>query len=132
MFGPPTNLPKKKKGKLQKQLEKQAKTFTPGVPENDHAPPKVVTETPADQLAIKVLSSSPCLPPTLSVLFMLHYHPLFIHSMRHPFFSSLLSFSYSSSEQVAIENAKTMEEVQRVERMIKSGKSQEDTPMADT
>jgi hypothetical protein len=35
-------------------------------------------------------------------------------------------------EQIAIENAKTMEEVQKVERMIKAGKSHEDTPMADT
>jgi len=84
MFGP-VNLPKKKKGKLQKQIEQQAKTFTPGVSEKAEIK-RVVTETPADQLAIKV----------------------------------------------AIENAKTMEEVQRVERMIKAGKTQEDTAMADT
>lgn len=85
MFGVSTHVPKKKRGKLQQRLEQQAKTFTPGVVEKTEIK-KVVTETPADQLAIKV----------------------------------------------AIENAKTMEEVQRVERMIKTGKSQEDTPMADT
>jgi U2 small nuclear ribonucleoprotein A' len=86
MFGQPASIGKKKKGKLQKQREEQAKTFTPGVPEVAAVPKKVVTETPADQLAVKV----------------------------------------------AIENAKTMEEIQRVERMIKSGKSTEDTTMTDT
>jgi len=82
MFGP-VNLPKRKKGKLQLKIEQQHKTFTPGVAAK--APAKVVTETPPDQLAIKI----------------------------------------------AIENAKTMEEVQRVERMIKAGKS-EDTQMSET
>jgi len=36
------------------------------------------------------------------------------------------------AKKIAIENAKTMEDVQRVERMLKAGKAQEDTPMVDT
>jgi len=91
MFGVPAKAPKKKKGKLVQ------KTFVPGaLPTNGTAPvpaatatttaPKIVTDTPADQLAIRV----------------------------------------------AIENAKTMEEVQRVERMLKTGKPQEDIVMEAT
>jgi U2 small nuclear ribonucleoprotein A' len=90
MFGVPARVQKKKKGKL----SKLKKTFIPGqaaptstTPNPTPAPPpKVVTETPADQLAIKV----------------------------------------------AIENAKTMEEVQRVERLLKTGKPQGDVIMTDT
>jgi hypothetical protein len=88
MFGQPARAPKKRK--VGKQAQQQ-KTFTPGqaVPApaaTTPPPPKVVTDTPADQLAIKV----------------------------------------------AIENAKTMEEVQRVERMLKTGKPQGDVIMTDT
>jgi len=85
MFGPPKHQAKKKKGNKQQQ-----KTFTPGqsttTQADTGAPSKVVTTTPADQLAIKV----------------------------------------------AIENAKTMEEVQRVERMLKAGKQQEDVTMTNS
>jgi len=84
MFGAPVQA-KKKKGKP--QPPQQPKTFTPGqpaVPAATPAPPKITTETPADQLAMKA----------------------------------------------AIENAKTMEEVQRVERLLKTGK--EDVAMVDT
>jgi len=36
------------------------------------------------------------------------------------------------AKKIAIENAKTIEDVQRLERMLKAGKAQEDTPMVDT
>lgn len=88
MFGQPTIIKKGKKGKRTVALQEKQKqqTFTPGqTAEPTAPPPKVVTDTPADQLAKKI----------------------------------------------AIENAKTMEEVQRVERMLKAGKA-EDTPMAET
>lgn len=88
MFGPPLKVTKKKGKKPQPQ------TFTPGqaapaaaaAAATPTAPPKIVTETPAEQLIIKA----------------------------------------------AIDSAKTMEEVQRVERLLKTGKSQEDVTMADT
>jgi hypothetical protein len=74
MFGP-VNLPKKKKGKLQKQIEQQAKTFTPGVSEKAEIK-RVVTETPADQLAIKVLQSTPHTPRApLQMRRSPHFHP---------------------------------------------------------
>ncbi len=60
MFGPPVQIAKKKK----KGKQAQQNTFTPGKPINvtpaqsngapsTPAPPKVVTDTPADQLAAK-------------------------------------------------------------------------------
>jgi len=87
MFGQPLKVTKKKLKKPQQQ-----NTFTPGQPSasaptpTPAAPPKIVTETPADQLIIKA----------------------------------------------AIDSAKTMEEVQRIERLLKTGKPQEDATMTDT
>jgi len=86
MFGPPLKVVRQKKKGPAKAAP--ANTFIPGQAApaaTTPAPPKVITETPADQLAIKV----------------------------------------------AIENAKTMEEVQRVERMLKTGKPQEDVTMSE-
>jgi len=85
MFGPPLKVAKKKTTGSKQQ---PASTFVPGQPATTTptpAVPKIVTETPADQLQLKV----------------------------------------------AIESAKTMEEVHRLERMIKTGKPQEDVAMSD-
>jgi hypothetical protein len=74
MFGQPVNVSRKKKGKKQKQHEQQQKTFTPGVADKAYAPPRVVTDTPADQLAVKV--RSPFSIPSLQQLlpFLQTYH----------------------------------------------------------
>lgn len=84
MFGQPLKVSKKK---LTKKQQIAAQTFTPGqaAASTPAPPPKVVTDTPAEQLAAKA----------------------------------------------AIENAKTMEEVHRLERLLKTGKPQEDVPMND-
>jgi len=88
MFGVPVKVVKKK-GKKQQQPQQQQNTFTPGQTPSaapTPAPPKIVTDTPADQLMIKA----------------------------------------------AIQSAKTMEEVQRVERLLKTGKPQsDDVTMSD-
>jgi len=91
MFGAPLKIVKKKQKGGKQQTPTPQNTFTPGQPATSAtpstpAPPKVITETPPEQLAIKV----------------------------------------------AIENAKTMEEVHRLERMIKTGKPQEDVTMSET
>lgn len=58
MFGQPTIIKKGKKGKravaYQEKQKQEQKTFTPGQADVAPLPPKVVTDTPADQLAKKV------------------------------------------------------------------------------